>query len=121
MASNVEFAGHPFGYQSPTFRGYVVRVIDGDTYWIRLDLGFHAAMTVPVRLRRVDTPEVTTADGRLVRDEVRAMLEGRAVIVVTDRDRQSFARWIADVGILEEGQWMDLGVWLVDRGWGRFV
>jgi endonuclease YncB( thermonuclease family) len=34
------------------------RVVDGDTYWLRLDVGFRAWVLAHIRLEGVDTPEM---------------------------------------------------------------
>lgn len=79
------------------YRAQVVRVIDADTLHLRIELGFHAALTVPCRLRGVDAPELDTVEGK----EARAFLVDRFfgdpnLIIESYRDRQSFARWIVD-------------------------
>jgi micrococcal nuclease len=45
------------------YRAALVRVIDGDTLAARLDLGCHVAITRPIRLLGIDTPEVVGATG----------------------------------------------------------
>ncbi len=112
-----EFTTHPLPYPSPWMRGYCVRVVDGDTYYLRADLGFHVAMTIPVRLLGVDTPELSTAEGKTVRDKVRAMLEGKPVLLRTQKDTQSFARWVAEVQIFLPSGWVDLAGFLLAQGW----
>lgn len=100
------------------YRAYCERVIDGDTYWLRVDLGFHAALTIPVRLHGVDTPEMNTPEGKAAREFVLHILrpgdvhmdpyelgeEPTQLIIESYRDRQSFARWIADVYVAEGGE-----------------
>lgn len=49
------------------YRATCARVVDGDTYHLDVDLGFHAGITIPVRLRGVDTPELNTAEGKAAR------------------------------------------------------
>src|SRR4051794_37640077 len=43
------------------------RIVDGDTYYLNIDLGFQVAITIDVRLRGVDTPELDTVEGKAAR------------------------------------------------------
>ena len=83
------------------YRASVNRVIDGDTYYLCIDVGFRAQVTLPIRLRGVDSPEVRgdqKAAGEAAKAAAEAFLGAASVIVVeTYKDAQSFARWIADV------------------------
>lgn len=116
MAYTYEFDSHPAPYPADYWRrAWVQRVVDGDTYYLRMDLGFHVGMTIPLRLLGVDAPEVSTPEGRTARDEVRAMLEGRAVVVQTKKDTQSFARWVGSVLFYENGAWTNLAGWLIEH------
>jgi endonuclease YncB( thermonuclease family) len=83
------------------YHATVDRVIDGDTYLLRLDLGFRASVTIPVRVRGYNAPEMTGVDrarGTLARATAVLFLSNAKVIVVeTYKDTQSFSRWIGDV------------------------
>lgn len=79
------------------YRAECVRVVDGDTYHLRIDLGFRVSITVPVRLRGVNCPELGTEEGKAARRAAHFQLTARELVVESYRDRQSFARWVADV------------------------
>lgn len=96
------------------YRAQVVRIIDADTLHLRIDLGFHASLTVPCRLRGVDAPELDTEQGREARVFLIELLVGEALVVESYRDRQSFARWIVDAW-LPDGR--SLGDVLVNAGY----
>jgi Kyanoviridae endonuclease len=86
------------------YRATVDRVIDGDTYIMRLDLGFRASVAVTIRVRGINTPEMTGANEKLqgysARDAAQRLLNGAHTIVVeTYKDQQSFSRWVGDVYI----------------------
>jgi endonuclease YncB( thermonuclease family) len=83
----------------------VQRVVDGDTYWLCLDLGLRMAATVPVRLLGFDCPE-SRGPGKGERaaaasavTAARAWLEARAgrLSARTEKDPDSFGRWLAEV------------------------
>lgn len=79
-------------------RASVVRVIDGDTFELRMDLGYRVEGRFIVRLRGVDTPELPTVEGLAARATAERILQGAKTITVQSyKDQQSFARWIADV------------------------
>jgi len=42
----------------------LIRVIDGDTVELRVDLGFRTSYTGPFRLARINAPKLGDADGR---------------------------------------------------------
>jgi micrococcal nuclease len=89
-----------------TYRAKVLRVVDGDTYDLLVDLGFSISHKIRVRLRGVDTPETfgpnSSEEGRMVSDYVRNLIEGKDVIVVTYRNApNTFNRWEADVVVAD--------------------
>lgn len=118
-----------------TYKAFAQRVIDGDSYHLRIDLGFHAAVTVPVRLRGIDTPELNTDAGKAARQFVVDLLQPAnlpmeqrtgnptPLIVQSYRDRQSFARWIVDVWLVDpvDQAWIDrsLADYIIEAGHGR--
>ena len=53
----------------------VIRVIDGDTQVLMLDLGFSTFKQVTTRIVGVDCPEKSTLAGRMVRTAVQQWLE----------------------------------------------
>lgn len=106
------------------YRARFVRVIDGDTYELGIDLGFKAMLVVTVRLRGVDTPEMDTKAGKAAKAYVQRLAEQPGewpLIVETFKDRsgegvQTFARWVADVW-LPDGE--RLAHVLVEVGHGK--
>ena len=90
--------------------------MDGDTFHALIDLGFGITMAQRVRLRRVDTAEIVTAEGK----EARALLEkilsrDRGRILLQSRELDQHGRPIADVWV--KGQPVDQE--LLDRGLAR--
>lgn len=79
------------------YRAQVVRVIDGDTFLARVDLGFRAAITIAIRVRGLNTPEQNEEGGDAATQFVRELIDGLPVVVESYRDRRSFERWVADV------------------------
>jgi endonuclease YncB( thermonuclease family) len=90
----------------------VVRVHDGDTYLFRLDQGLGDRRECWLRLRGIDTPELSQPGGYEARDFAAAQINAAKEIVIqtfktsTGTDVMTFIRYVADV-------WLD-GVPLAD-------
>jgi len=89
--------------------GVVTRVVDGDTYYIDVDLGFRMKASIPVRLRGIDTPEVYRPSceaeklhGQDATEFVRHLLEGKEVGIRTYKSG-IYSRWEADILIDYQG------------------
>jgi endonuclease YncB( thermonuclease family) len=66
------------------YTGVVDQVHDGDTLYVRLDVGFDLTVYARVRLYAVNAPELRTAAGVAARDYVRQLLPvGTRVQVVS--------------------------------------
>lgn len=50
------------------YRANLVRVIDGDTYVLDIDLGFHITVRETIRLYGIDCPESSTPEGQRARE-----------------------------------------------------
>ena len=86
------------------YRATVVKVYDGDTLTVDIDLGFGVFLKKQkVRLRGIDTPEIRGAErkmGLIARDRVRELVLNRAVLIQTHKDKKGkYGRWVADVYI----------------------
>lgn len=83
----------------------VVRVIDGDTFWVRLDVGFRQTILAEIRLWGYDTPELHGSPSL----ERAAALEAKELTaawltkhkddlwVRTEPDTDNFGRWLGEV------------------------
>lgn len=87
-----------------------LRVLDGDTLDARLDLGFGLTATLRIRLRGVDTPELTAPDpgpGQAARAFTGQWLAARPAGLVVRTHKATlasagigsggFGRWLGDV------------------------
>lgn len=98
------------------YRAVLDRVIDADTFKLRVDLGFGVWSVITVRVRGIDTAELRTPDGDAAKAAVVRIFQDAPVIVIaTYKDQMTFARWVADV-------WVD-GELFADRlrreGWAK--
>tara|TARA_Y100000310_G_scaffold119376_1_gene118111 strand:+ start:2964 stop:3434 length:471 start_codon:yes stop_codon:yes gene_type:complete len=84
------------------FPAKLVRVVDGDTYDLELDLGFNLQAIKRFRLRGVNCPEprgVEEEAGILCSDYVEFMFSEMDDIVVRTYKSDSFGRWLCDIEI----------------------
>ena len=86
-----------------TYNGTIVRVIDGDSVWIEVDVGFHMSYKYNFRLGRINTPELRSSDPieKAKAYDAKARLEellpkGAEVTVHTGKPGK-YGRWIAEV------------------------
>ena len=79
------------------YAGIVERVIDGDTLLVRIDLGFEVWVSKRMRLRGIDTPELSTPAGEQAQAFVRAQLKPAERIVVQTYFIDRYGRYVCDV------------------------
>jgi micrococcal nuclease len=105
------------------YNAEVVRVVDGDTIRLNIDLGFDIVLrNQSVRLYRVDTPECRTRDlkekaaGLLAKDVVKGFVDqGSKVIIKTRLDTKGkFGRILGTI-ISEDGS--NINEYLIDNGY----
>lgn len=81
------------------YRATLLRVIDGDTLLIDIDLGFGIWMrNQTVRLYGINAPELKTPQGPVARDWLKEQLMGWTICVQTIKDKkEKYGRWLAKV------------------------
>lgn len=87
------------------YRAHVLRVYDGDTITVRVDLGFKTFTEQRLRLARINAWEVRGSErpaGLNARDWLRTRILGKQVLVETLKDKTGkFGRYIAEVETLD--------------------
>ena len=106
-----------------TYRASLVRVVDGDTAVMRLDLGFRTSCEQSLRLIGVNAPELFSGTNREMGAQARTdcgeWLWERETgswpfIVRTEKDRQTFGRFLGTVYDLEGAS---LNAYLAAQPW----
>lgn len=82
---------------SYTYAASVTNVVDGDTLRITIDAGYGLAIDTRVRLRGIDAPELSTAEGRAVKRKLQSLLLIGSTIVIKTSGRDIYGRYRADV------------------------
>jgi len=109
---------------------YAVRVesvIDGDTFWAVVNLGFGAFTRQKFRLSGIDTPELDTPQGQKAKRYVQRFLGIGSTVVVRSMKSDKYDRYLADVfflagarspkRILKEGLFLNQD--LLDKGMAK--
>lgn len=96
------------------YNATVVRVVDGDTVDIDVDLGLRVHTEARCRLLGLNAPEKRTEEGRQSAAFLAGLLPaGAAVRIRTQKDRtEKYGRWLAQVFLGEA----DVGAQMVERG-----
>lgn len=90
----------------------LVRVIDGDTVVLDLDLGFKLWRSgESYRLGRIDAPEMNTAGGPVAKRALEDMLSGKSLSAVTSK-ADKFGRWLVEL----YADNVNVNDWLVANG-----
>lgn len=106
---------------------YLIKVVDGDTLVVKVDLGFNVFVEQRLRLRGIDAPEIDSPTGQQAKTFVEDRLNRSGKIVIKTYSIDRYGRRIADVMhlrgeknpqvILEKGYFLNqelLDVGLVD-------
>jgi micrococcal nuclease len=101
----------------------VLKVVDGDTIDVDLDLGFDISFTQRVRLAGIDTPESRTTDkyektlGLEVKDKLKKAVEAAKVIVIRTEKPDSTEKYGRILGwVFLDGNPISINQALIDEG-----
>jgi endonuclease YncB( thermonuclease family) len=91
----------------------LLRAIDGDTWVLAIDAGFHVHVETHVRLLGWSCPELREPLGlaaKLVAEQI--LTDAPQVIIETEKDAQTFSRWLGRIWIGD----VELGALLEAQG-----
>lgn len=91
-----------------TQSGVVVRVVDGDTLWLKTST---AALPLKLRIQGIDAPEICQLGGLLARDALKVKVWGQRVTVTLSAHDQ-YGRAVGTVHMQDQ----DIGRWMVVQG-----
>lgn len=112
-----------------TYKAWVDKIIDGDTIWLNIDMGFETIIRQKIRLRGVDTPEIHFNEGKQARDFVKRQLSPCPFVIIKTYKTDKYDRYIADLFYLKEEKDPDkissegllLNNEIVSKGYGRKI
>lgn len=81
------------------YKATVIKVIDGDTLHLNIDLGFNLNYNNQViRLARINAPELSTANGYNIKNLLTNLLLKKQVTIKTIKDtKDKYGRYLAEV------------------------
>lgn len=95
----------------------VVRVVDGDTLQVRVDLGLETFRLVDIRMEGIDAPELPTSKGKAARQWLETYLtESRIWIDTGEKERWTFRRLVARLWVEKSGRRLDAGQVMILNG-----
>ena len=106
---NLEFGGARFRLVEDnkprtklyTYAATVLSIIDGDTMWVEIDCGFGVSIEEKLRLRGINTPELSTDEGVVARLFVCEQVKVGSIIVMTTSRSDLYDRYVADIFYLQ--------------------
>lgn len=94
----------------------LVRVVDGDTVLLDLDLGFHEwRIGQSYRLLRINAPELNTAEGKAAKVALEQFLAGKVLVAATQKS-DNFGRYLTEL----RADTTNVSDWLVSGGFAAY-
>lgn len=103
------------------YRCQLVRVVDGDTVEVNVDVGFRLSVRTPVRLAGINAPEMNTAAGHEAKDWLEEHLP-EELTIQTVKPQDKYGRWLGWLLAPEGDSWnerlvaADHATWYDGRG-----
>ena len=87
-----------------TYCAKVVRVVDGDTIDVRIDVGFGIWLDERLRLKGINAPEVKTNAGKLAKQFLEKYLSKCPNVIIRTSKEGMYGRWLADIFALKNSK-----------------
>jgi micrococcal nuclease len=107
------------------YRARVLSVYDGDTCKVEIDLGLMMRKHgETIRLARINAPEVlgkSAKAGKQSRDHLKALIEGKDILLTTIRDKQEkYGRYLGEIWLGSDGVYTNINDQLVADGHAEY-
>lgn len=85
------------------YNATLVKIVDGDTIDVKIDLGFHIYIVERLRFRGIDTPEMNSTDplerenATKAKNRVIELFTGVDVFQISTFKSDKFGRYLADI------------------------
>lgn len=82
-----------------TYQATLLRVVDGDTVWLTVDMGFRHRQDVDFRLAFINAPELSTVPvGPASKAWLQRKLMGLpATLLITSYKQDNYGRWLVEI------------------------
>ncbi len=99
----------------------LVRLIDGDTMILDVDVGFNITLREKFRLSHINAPELMTISGMQAKTfAVLQLSKATALKISSEKSRQEkYGRWLADLYFQtteKPGEWVSFNQLMLDNG-----
>jgi len=104
------------------YKARYIKVVDGDTLDLDVDLGFHTKTSLRFRILGINTPEKNSNDPEEKRKAlvatqyVQDLLAKNPPLTIRTEKSDSFGRWLAEVWITNDDKKINLGEELLAKG-----
>ncbi|MBI4430652.1 MAG: thermonuclease family protein [Candidatus Omnitrophica bacterium] len=100
-----------------TYEAELVRVIDADTYWMKIWLEKPHWLEEKLRLRGLDAPELNTVAGRRAKRSVEALFKKAVAVTITTTKPDKWDRYLSDVFLkMKDAKEIFLNNLLLEKG-----
>ena len=99
----VQPAGRGISEKLYTYKAHLERVIDGDTLWVMLDIGFGIYSRQKLRLNAINTPKLSMTEGLRAKRFVEKALKPLDFFIIKNHKKKvgKYARYLADIFYLQ--------------------
>jgi len=103
----------------------ILRVIDGDTIDLDVDLGYRRHTIERVELNRINAPELKGDDrskGLEAKAFIESLLPVGTEVTIQSYKTKSFGKWLVELYYIgENGEQLNLSDTLVEKGYATFI
>lgn len=95
----------------------VLKVVDGDTVWLDVDLGFNVRQEMSIRLWGINAPEMNTPEGKESKRFLQSYLAvGQHVILDSRRDKkEKYGRYLGVIYVDD----VDINAEMIKQGYAK--
>ncbi len=95
-----------------TYRAEVIRVVDGDTLWMKIYLRPRHWLKEKLRLRGLDCPEMDTPEGQAAKRYVQALVNQASSVTITTTKPDKYDRYLSDIFLETDAGALSAGLFL---------
>jgi micrococcal nuclease len=98
----------------------IVRVVDGDTIDVIVDMGFRRYSEERLRINRINAPEIrgiSKFDGQISKEFVESLLPIGTEIFIQSFKGDAFGRWLAEVYFIKDDVQINLSDLMLELGY----
>ena len=98
------------------YRVELIKVVDGDTFWVKIYLRPRQWLKQKLRLRGLDCPEMKTPEGKMAKRFVDSLVGKTTAVTINTTKPDKYDRYLADVFLTTDSGEMFLNNTLLENG-----